>query len=1098
MAGIIIQGITPNLKIQGANQAFKFGWDTLPPPIGAFSLENAYIPIISSNSFTNFNFKNNTLSGFRFTHETSTTDTIGQLKLQSFIGDSPTGTDILTFGNDGSINFISPLVISSDLNMNGFKLRNVDTPVLGTDGVNKDYADSLLSGGTVTLTGAVTGTGSVGSSIATTLSPQLTLPFIQLSFDWANPSSQTPYILSNKLNDAFTTKTMFEEIVADDAITADRRVWRHVWGIGASVPSPSPFNNYADYALQFAPSSNSGVGQFNVYSINLNTVDGASFNFGVPVGMGGYRLKDLATPIALTDGANKGYIDNKTWVTSQITDYTTATNTLIADATIAISKLAGFPNTTTTYLAGDGTWSNLSTAINSNFGSSVTLPFNQLSFNWAYTAGSNPANYELANNLSDNQISKNFKYRIATNDISTREWNHNYNLIGNSDLNGLYEINYKVSSTTFTPLSISIYPFATSQNLMSITVPVDMGGFEVRNALNPTTPQSLATKNYIDTRTIPISQLTGYPANTTTFLRGDGTWSNQLTSDFLVSGQIKFPNAFNVNKISFYDNTGNPYNQSGIGYDGLGTSYNTLAGLSHNFFIGASSPVPLRVTPIGLIIQELKTVDSDYRRIMFLDETENLHQIYNIGIKTLDGTNHSIHSQVASFQAAFTWGYGLTTVSSYELMRLSNDALTINSAKVSITDSVNLNQWDLKANPDATFSFNKSTDATNNFNLTASTLSTIASLVNTNANANTYFRAGTTNDTIQLGYDGSNGYSYINVDGASNDRLAFRANGTGFAALLKSGLFGIGTITPTLGKIQINGGTQNIASEETALHVRGSLNSIKIELENTAVGGKSYEINSTSTGIFDVFDRTGSTSRLAISSTGVVSTTGNLGIGTTTANAPLQFSNNIGNRKIVLFETTNNDHQFTGFGLNTTELRYQVSATTNNHIFYAGTSTTTSNEVARITGTGTIYARRVSGMISMQNNVIATTITTAGVFVKVAGTTTSSNLNAVLAPISNRITSNTPIAHIAKIDCSFSANHSGGNNDEITFALYRNGVQLGNTLISTQYGDRLQQLSISAIVSMPTLGDFIELWATHSVSNRTITVKHLTAIYSAT
>jgi hypothetical protein len=572
----------------------------------------------------------------------------------------------------------------------------------------------------------------------------------------------------------------------------------------------------------------------------------------VPVGMGGYRLKDLATPIALTDGVNKGYIDNKTWLTSQITDYTTATNSLIANATIAISKLSG------------------------------------------------------------------------------------------------------------------------------------------------------------------------YPANTTTFLRGDGTWSNQLTSDFLVNGQIKFPNAFNVNKISFYNNTGNTYDQSGIGYDALGTSYNAPNGSSHNFFIGANLPVPLRVTQIGLLIQELKPVDSDYRRIMFLDETENLHQIYNIGIKTLDGTNHSIHSQVASYNAAFTWGHGLTTVSSYELMRLSGDALTINSAKVSITDSVNLNKWDLTAQSNGTFSFNKSTDATNNFSLTASTLSTIGSLVNTNAGANTSFRAGTANDTIQLGYDGANDYSYINVDGASNDRLAFRANGTGFASLLKTGLFGIGTITPTLGKIQINGGVQNVPNEETALHVRSALNSVKIELQCTAVGGKLYEQRATNTGSYDLIDRT------------------------------------------------------------TAQLRYTLD-TNGNHIF-----------------SNTTYGRRVSGMIAMQNNAIATTITTAGVFVKVAGITTSSNLNGLLSPVSNRITSNTSIAHIAKIDCSFSAIHSGGGADEITFVLYRNGTQLGNTLISTQNADRLQQLSISAIVSMPTLGDYIELSCTHSVSNRTITVKHLNTIYSTT
>jgi hypothetical protein len=79
---------------------------------------------------------------------------------------------------------------------------------------------------------------------------------------------------------------------------------------------------------------------------------------------------------------------------------------------------------------------------------------------------------------------------------------------------------------------------------------------------------------------------------------------------------------------------------------------------------------------------------------------------------------------------------------------------------------------------------------------------------------------------------------------------------------------------------------------------------------------------------------------------------GNIGIGTSTPNAALQFSNNTANRKIVLYEGANNDHQFNGFGLNPGVLRYQVNNTSDDHVFYAGTSTTTSNELLRIKGNG--------------------------------------------------------------------------------------------------------------------------------------------------
>jgi hypothetical protein len=81
---------------------------------------------------------------------------------------------------------------------------------------------------------------------------------------------------------------------------------------------------------------------------------------------------------------------------------------------------------------------------------------------------------------------------------------------------------------------------------------------------------------------------------------------------------------------------------------------------------------------------------------------------------------------------------------------------------------------------------------------------------------------------------------------------------------------------------------------------------------------------------------------------------GNVGIGTAAPNAALQFSNNTANRKIVLYEGANNDHQFNGFGLNPGVLRYQVNNSNDDHVFYAGTSTTTSNELMRIKGNGKV------------------------------------------------------------------------------------------------------------------------------------------------
>jgi trimeric autotransporter adhesin len=86
---------------------------------------------------------------------------------------------------------------------------------------------------------------------------------------------------------------------------------------------------------------------------------------------------------------------------------------------------------------------------------------------------------------------------------------------------------------------------------------------------------------------------------------------------------------------------------------------------------------------------------------------------------------------------------------------------------------------------------------------------------------------------------------------------------------------------------------------------------------------------------------------------------GRLGIGTTTPHGNLQFTNTLVNRKLVLYEDADNDHQFNGFGVNAFLMRYQIAATTGSHIFYTGTSNTNSKELMRITGNGEVGIGKV-------------------------------------------------------------------------------------------------------------------------------------------
>jgi len=81
---------------------------------------------------------------------------------------------------------------------------------------------------------------------------------------------------------------------------------------------------------------------------------------------------------------------------------------------------------------------------------------------------------------------------------------------------------------------------------------------------------------------------------------------------------------------------------------------------------------------------------------------------------------------------------------------------------------------------------------------------------------------------------------------------------------------------------------------------------------------------------------------------------GSIGIGTTAPNGQLQLSNSVQNRKIVLYEPGNNDHEFYGFGINGFKLRYQVPAASDNHVFYSGMNPDESRELFRMTGNGNV------------------------------------------------------------------------------------------------------------------------------------------------
>ncbi len=235
-----------------------------------------------------------------------------------------------------------------------------------------------------------------------------------------------------------------------------------------------------------------------------------------------------------------------------------------------------------------------------------------------------------------------------------------------------------------------------------------------------------------------------------------------------------------------------------------------------------------------------------------------------------------------------------------------------------------------------------------------------------------------TNGTISLGtWIGNYGVKGGWLGTISKDNLLFFTNNGGAQAILDTnGNAGFGTINPDKSsQVDISSTTKGILIPRMSAGQRDGIIApangllIFVNTDNSfyyressgwrklAATGDNWSLagNAALTGKFlgstdtaAVRIRTSNVERITIDSAG------NLGLGNITPNAALQFGNILNNRRLVLFQIINNDHQFFGFGTNSNILRYQVPASNTDHVFYAGASTITSNELMRIKGNGNI------------------------------------------------------------------------------------------------------------------------------------------------
>lgn len=1268
MSAFVVSNIATDLKMLSNDQRFIFGNNTLPEPLAAFKIDNIFAPTVGTPSVTNFETRNNTLSGFRWVHTTNSGDTFGFLKLQSFINAQSTGNDILLFNSDGSVVInnlnASNLDVNSPLHINynspftalylkgpsfteaGFVYNNnlletllfsaTDLRISSTSG---QIHFGLDSGTNDFITFNNQGFKSIVNFIANNpdtsgFIPEKGLiletsgtPRGAVTFDYVDnqmkiyTNGNDPILFSVNSINAMKILTSGNIDLLNHRITnaanpvnsQDYTTKYYVDNLPANLPSLVNVTG-STQTFQF----NSAASKFIVANTTSNSVNEYQVNFGGSIGglrMGvsgdspsnqfSYINTSGGSPIYLqSDGVTKMYMNGlgsfvvgtspvgfpyakfdvhggELNVINEESVIRATSSTNSAKIEINNSSVSGrlyelrsnsdgsfgiFDRTSNALRLGIDSSGNITGNFpsSSSFTTPQSLPYPVLTFNWSYDSVTNPSPYEFVNNFTDSQISKNFKYRIATTDIATREWNHDYTLIGNSDLNGIYNLNYKVLSLTYTPLSITIYPFASSQNLMNISVPINMGGFEIKNALNPTTPQSLSTKNYVDTRpitltgavtginnianpifttfasTIPVSganQIFNFSLNSNVVYRLNNTLAATTGTPSTIA--LSLNNATNGGYRFLHTSTSTDpaglgtlklqvLNSSGVTADVFTASVNPGNGITDTLF--NSTATFNNVVTIQNNQSLIVTGNSSIADYLVMNNTNPIAKtqlrINNSGLPVAAFGYDSALSQVyidSPFGAGspFLIKFGGTT-------RFSMDNLTgnINLFSSRITNAANpVNPQDY-----ATKAYVDSTSGGSSVTLTGAVTGSGSGTINTtltptvNVNSASYaFNLNNSNFSGITEFQISHGIPYlkfgVNTAGSGNyidsifDPFIIKMGGADKFIFSSVGNLGIGGSGPTQAKLVVNGGVQNVINQDSCIRVISSLDKTKIEIENTTPStGNIWTLDSISIGSFGIYNQSLPGYGLLFDSSNNV-TFGNkayfsgfVGIlsPSTTPNSPLQFGNTSRQRTITLFEGANNSFQYTGFGTSSGSLLTYLNSTSVSNIWYAGTSSTTSNEIARITGTGdlivasTIYGRRVSGLMTMQGNAVGTTVTTALVYYKVAGTTTSNSLNGVSSPVSNRFTHTASNSVVALINVSFTATHNGAGGDDMYFALYKNGLQLSNTVISTEQANNSPKSHcISTLINMAT-NDYIELWCSHSVNNKIVTVPNLMFTYTTT
>lgn len=241
--------------------------------------------------------------------------------------------------------------------------------------------------------------------------------------------------------------------------------------------------------------------------------------------------------------------------------------------------------------------------------------------------------------------------------------------------------------------------------------------------------------------------------------------------------------------------------------------------------------------------------------------------------------------------------------------------------------------------------------------------------------------------------------------------LEFITNAVERMRIDSAGNVGIGTTVP-VAKLDVNGtarisGSTGTPTAITGRDATGNIGNVTLGAGLTLTGGTLSAVatqagwnltgnagTDPATNFIGTTDaqplvlRTNNTEKLRIT------TDGNVGLGVTAPTAQLQLANTLAPRKLVLWDgAPGNPNRFFGLGVESLMMRYQVNNTGDNHVFFSGTTDSTSRELMRIQGNGNVGIGTATPAATLDVNGTARISGSAGTPTAITGRDAAGNIS---------------------------------------------------------------------------------------------------------